>query len=74
MAEGGLAALDAWQRGGRAGGEAVAKSAALAERHATAVSTTTSYLEFLTAPLPPAEVVVLIAPAIRELLRAAGAP
>jgi hypothetical protein len=54
------------------GSPAVAEAAALAERHAAAVSTTTSYLESLTALLPPAEVVVLIAPAIRDLLRASA--
>jgi hexosaminidase len=74
LAAGALAALDAWQKGGRAEGDAVTKAAVLAEHHARAASTETSVVASLGAPLPPAEVVVLVGPAIRELLQAAGAP
>jgi hypothetical protein len=74
MAAGGLVALDAWQAGARPQGEAVTKAAALADHHAKAATTATSFVLALGQPLPPAEVVVLVAPAIRELLVAAGVP
>jgi hypothetical protein len=33
-----------------------------------------AHLEALTAPFPPAEVIVTVAPAIRRILQATGAP
>ena len=74
MAAGGMAALDAWQAGARPPAEAVARAASLAEHHAKAATPVTSFVLALGKPLPPAEVVVLPAPAIGELLAAAGVP
>ncbi|HXY39854.1 MAG TPA: family 20 glycosylhydrolase [Vicinamibacteria bacterium] len=72
LADAGLRALDAWERGTPLAAESLGGALALAEQHAKAAeSTSTSLVESLQPP-PPAEVVLTAAPPIRDLLREAS--
>jgi len=73
LATGGLVALDAWQRGAAVEPRAVAATLAVAGR-LDAAAKAAGYLASLTTPPPPAEVELAAVGAVRELLRAAGAP
>jgi hexosaminidase len=72
LAMGGLAALDAWQRGAPVDAAAVTAALDVAERHAAAQAI--GQVASLKRPPPPAEVDLAIAPSVRALIRAAGSP
>ena len=71
LATGGLAALEAWQRGVAVEPQTVAAALAVADRH-DAAAQAAGYLASLTTPPPAAEVELAVVPAVRALIRAAG--